>query len=574
MMLLGKYSQWNTMEMRLQGVLQLLVQQKLLTEVKAHQYEMAARKASQRIIAYLVKNSVFKAKDIAINLAKYFNISFIDIDEFKTELNVENLISDELITKYNVLPLFQRDKQLFIVMDDPSQHNALQDLKFHTRLQVTPMVSETIKLAERINQHLYKKEHKDLEKYFNTLPDISIFEQNSLNIDPSFEDAPIVKLVNLIIQQAVKKTASDIHFEPYDSYYRIRFRQDGILYDATKPPANFAKRICARLKVMSNLDLSERRIPQDGRFSFHVSCQQFVDCRVSICPTINGEKIVIRLLNPDVETKPEIDALLMKERDRSCFIKALTTPQGLILVTGPTGSGKSMTLYAALNYLNAGAINISTVEDPVEIKLAGINQVQVNSKIGLDFANTLRSFLRQDPDVIMIGEIRDLETAEIAVKASQTGHLVLSTLHTNSSAETLIRLVNIGIPAFHLINTIKLIIAQRLIRKLCNNCKTVRYDINHKLLEELGYGGLPTSNSTFYKAAGCNNCTHGYRGRIALFEVMPMSEEIGKIIMFPEKKLSSIVHQAELDGMHTIKRSGFIYASSGVTSLEELHRVT
>lgn len=561
------------MEICSQGLCRLLVQQNLLTEEQVNSYKIAAKNISQRFIDYLIKNSILSAKNIALSQAKYFNLSFVDLDEIDIDSTVESLIDDNLICKYNLLPLFCRSRQLFVAMDDLSQHAALQDVRFHTGLHVIPMIVESTKLAYRIKQYLYKKEHQGLEEFFISLPAIDLNE-NELNLEQEISDAPVIKLVSSILQQAIKKHVSDIHFEPYNDYYRIRFRQDGLLYEVLRPPQNYSSRISARLKIMANLDLSERKTSQDGRFNFKAISGQTVDCRLSTCPTISGEKIVVRILNPDLEMKPEIDFLALQPRDKLCLLQALASPQGLILVTGPTGSGKSVTLYAALNYLNTGKINISTVEDPVEIKLAGINQVQINSKIGLNFTNVLRSFLRQDPDVIMIGEIRDLETAEIAVNASQTGHLVLSTLHTNSAAETLVRLINIGIPTFHLINTIKLIIAQRLIRKLCEHCKSKCTNISQRELKELGFSKYIEGNMIFYKANGCGNCTLGYSGRMALFEVMPMSESINNIMLTSDNKLSNIVEQAELEGMHTIKKAGFMYVRAGITSFEELCRVT
>ncbi|MDF1757978.1 MAG: ATPase, T2SS/T4P/T4SS family [Legionellaceae bacterium] len=562
------------MEKCIQGFASLLVQLKLLSAEEACSYQVAAQKSSQRLILYLARNEIINADDIAQCLARYFNLSYIDLDSIDVDIEARDIVSNKLIIKYNVLPLYCRGNQLHLAMDDPSQHVAIQDIKFQTGYSLVLLVAQSLKLSERITQLIYQKENMGLEQCFTHLPKIAMGEIESLNQDLEHSDAPIIKLVNIIIQQAITKSVSDIHFEPYDSYYRIRYRQDGLLYDTARPPPQFANRICARIKVMACLNISERKISQDGRFTFNTISNKQIDCRVSICPTISGEKIVIRILNSGLSNKPQIDLLFMTQRDKNCLLKSLSEPQGLILVTGPTGSGKSHTLYASLNYLNTGITNISTVEDPVEIKLPGINQVQVNPKFGLDFASTLRTFMRQDPDVIMVGEIRDFETAEIAIKASQTGHLVLSTLHTNSSAETLIRLLNLGIPAFYLTNTIKLIIAQRLIRKLCENCKIISDDVNLDILNALGYKKTVTPELKFYKAIGCKNCIQGYKGRIAIFEVMPMSSQISKIMMDAENDVSMIVNQAILEGMDTIKQAGFRYAENGVTSLEELVRVT
>ncbi|MDP3706033.1 MAG: type IV-A pilus assembly ATPase PilB [Legionellaceae bacterium] len=558
------------MEVHLQGAAQPLVQQKLLTAEEALHYQDAAMRLSLRFVPYLVTHNILTARTIAVALASHFNLSFIDLNEVKDTMLADNSFHETWVNQHHVLPLFCRGNQLYVAVDDPSQHTALHDVQFHTGLPITPMVAETTQLTERINQLLYKKEHQGLTHYFAELPIISAFEP----LIATEDDAPVVKFVNRIIHQAIEKGASDIHFEPYENYYRIRYRQDGLLHDIAEPPQNLATRIASRLKIMSNLDISERRMPQDGRFTIQQPNKAAVDCRVSTCPTVSGEKIVVRLLNTGFITEPDLELLSFSPRDKACFIQALSRPQGLILVTGPTGSGKSLTLYTALNRLNSGEKNISTAEDPVEMTLRGINQVQTNIKIGLTFATILRSFLRQDPDVIMIGEIRDLETAEIAIKASQTGHLVLSTLHTNSAAETLTRLVNIGIPAFHIVNAIRLIIAQRLVRRLCEHCKSVRDDVTPQHLSELGCTQPIKTNAVLYKAQGCPHCTQGYRGRIALFEVMPMSSHIEKIMMTPERKIMDIVQQAQSDGMHTIQQTGFTYVLEGVTSFEEINRVT
>lgn len=384
------------------------------------------------------------------------------------------------------------------------------------------------------------------------------------------EDSPVIKLVNFIMLQAIISGASDVHFEPYDNYYNIRLRIDGVLQIMEIQRDILATRICARLKVMANLDLSERRRPQDGRFSFYSNNISVpVDCRISICPTLHGEKVVVRFLNSLAAMNPDINNLPLSLRDKSCLLEVLSSTQGLILVTGPTGSGKSMTMYSALNYLNTNAVNIMTVEDPVELKLPMIHQVQVNNQIGLSFAKILRSLLRQDPDVIMIGEIRDLETAEIVVKASQTGHLVLTTLHTNSAAQTIMRLINIGIPAFNIIDAVKLIIAQRLLRKLCEKCKM---PYSKKELELLILSEQLTGN--FYKANGCCECNQGYKGRIAIFEVMPISAEIAKITLLSNITAQNIVLQAKSEGMNTLREAGLQKAALGLVSMDEVNRVT
>ncbi|MDP3562035.1 MAG: ATPase, T2SS/T4P/T4SS family [Legionellaceae bacterium] len=555
----------------LHGTAKLLVQRQLLTEADAFHHQRVAIELSLRLIPYLVAHTALSAKTIALTLAEHFNISYIDLDHYDELFHADYVIPESLLQKHCLLPLFCRNNQLHVAVDDPSDRVGLQALQFHTGLHVIPLVAETTQLTKRINTLLVTKEQQRLTQYF---AEASASEQLSVSHLHEGDEAPVVQFVNRIINQAIEKGASDIHFEPYNNHYRIRYRQDGLLYEVATPDQQIAPRITARLKIMAHLDIAERRVPQDGRFSISVQSHTAVDCRVSTCPTVHGEKIVVRLLNTGFNIQPEIASLALMPRDKTCFLQALSKPQGLILVTGPTGSGKSMTLYAALNHLNTQEKNISTVEDPVEMTCFGINQVQVNPKIELTFANVLRSFLRQDPDVLMIGEIRDLETAEIAIKASQTGHLVLSTLHTNSAAETLMRLIHIGIPPFHVISSLQLIIAQRLIRKLCEQCKVVRTDLTSEQLFELGYSHAVATHHTFYKAQGCTHCTQGYRGRIALFEVMPMSMAINQLLMMPEQPISKIVEQAQQDGMLTIYQAGLAHVLAGITSFEEINRVS
>lgn len=564
----GRISLWIIMEVHLQSAAQLLVQQKLLTTTDALHYQHEATHASLRLIPYLVHHNILSAIIIAQTLADQFKLSYIDLDQTHYPPLAEGIIHDTLLRQYPILPLFCREHRLYVAVDDPSQRSALHDIQFYSGLHVIPMVAETTKLNIRLTNLLNKKDYQGLANTTTMTSKLFISESSTPK-----HDASVVKFVNRILHLAIDKRASDIHFEPHDQHYRVRFRIDGLLKDIEMSPQTFITRIATRLKVMSNLDLSERRIPQDGRFTIQHHTTQTVDCRISTCPTIHGEKLVVRLLNTGFTTQPTLESLAFSSRDYLCFTHALARPQGLILITGPTGSGKSMTLYAALNHLNTNDKNISTVEDPVELKIQGINQVQVNTKIGLTFATVLRSFLRQDPDIIMLGEIRDLETAEIAIKASQTGHLVLSTLHTNSAAETLTRLINLGIPAFHVVNAIRLIIAQRLVRRLCDHCKCVRHDVTSQQLHELGYPKCIEPHVMLYKAMGCIHCLQGYQGRIALFEVMPMSSSIAHLMMTTERNSSQILHQAQVDGMSTIQQAGFAQILTGTTSLEEVNRV-
>ena len=566
-------------EDRLQGISQLLVHEKLLDKEKTLQYQQLALTNKLSLLQYLVTKNVLSAKQIAHAVARNFGVSLIDLESVDLELLPISLVSEKLIRRHNLVPLFNRGSQLFIATDDPCKQSSLKEIQFHTGLIVTPLVVETDKLNSLIDKLLHQKESQGLSDYFEESQDLDELEfsadEEEKDTDPtavSSEDAPVVKFVNRILIDAIKKGVSDIHFEPYEREYRIRYRQDGLLNEVASPPVSLSTRIAARIKVMSSLDISERRIPQDGRFKMKLSRTRSIDFRVSSCPTVAGEKIVMRILDPG-STKLGIEALGFSPVQKEHFIRSISRPQGMILVTGPTGSGKTVTLYTALNILNTIESNISTAEDPVEIKVPGINQVNINPKAGLTFSGTLRSFLRQDPDIIMVGEIRDLETAEIAVKAAQTGHLVLSTLHTNSAAETLTRLINMGVPSFNIASSVSLIIAQRLVRRLCDHCKEVREDMTPKSLIELGFTDEDVKNIKFFQAKGCAQCTNGYKGRIGLFEVMPMSKKLGQMIMSGGTSLD-ILKEAQNDGMLTVYQAGLENMKEGITTIEEVNRVT
>ena len=566
-------------EDHLQGIAQLLVQEDLLDKEKALNYQKLALSSKVSLLQYLVTNNVISASTIALAVAKNFGVPLVDLNSFDLESIPLSLVSEKLIRRHNVVPLFNRGSQLYLGIDDPSKQASLKEIQFHTGLYANPLVVETDKLNELIDKLLHQKENQGLSDYFEEEQDIEGLEFSAEEEDKdtetsilSSEDAPVVKFVNRILVDAIKKGVSDIHFEPYEREYRIRYRQDGLLNEVASPPVNLSARISARLKVMSSLDISERRTPQDGRFKMKLSRTRSIDFRVSTCPTIAGEKIVMRILDPGI-AKLGIEALGFSLPQKAHFLRAINRPQGMILVTGPTGSGKTVTLYTALNIINTIEKNICTAEDPVEIKVPGINQVNINIKAGLTFSGALRSFLRQDPDIIMVGEIRDLETAEIAIKAAQTGHLVLSTLHTNSAAETLTRLVNMGIPSFNIASSVSLIIAQRLVRRLCDNCKQVRDDITIKSLIELGFPEATANTMKTYKAEGCKKCSNGYHGRIGLFEVMPMSKEIGRAIMSGGTSLD-LLNQAQIEGMLTVYQAGLEKIKEGVTTIEEVNRVT
>lgn len=569
----------STEEDRLQGIAQILVQANLLEKEKALHFQQLAITSKVTLLQYLVTNNVIAAKKIATAVAHSFGLAMLDLSSMDLDLLPLALVSEKLIRRHNLIPLYNRGTQLYLAIDDPSKQSSLKEIQFHTGLNVTPVVVETDKLNEFIDKLLHQKESQGLSDYFEESQDLEGLEfsadeeeKETDTSGTSNDDAPVVKFVNRILIDAIKKGVSDIHFEPYEREYRIRYRQDGLLNEIASPPAGLSARIAARVKVMSSLDISERRVPQDGRFKMKLSQTRAIDFRVSSCPTVAGEKIVMRILDPG-STKLGIESLGFSAPQREHFLRAIGRPQGMILVTGPTGSGKTVTLYTALNILNTIEKNISTAEDPVEIKVSGINQVNINPKAGLTFSGTLRAFLRQDPDIIMVGEIRDLETAEIAVKASQTGHLVLSTLHTNSAAETLTRLVNMGVPSFNIASSVSLIIAQRLVRKLCEHCKATLDDITEKSLIELGFTEADAKTLRPNKAVGCNQCTNGYRGRIGLFEVMPMSKALGQMIMSGGTSLD-ILKQAQTEGMLTVYQAGLEKIKEGITTIEEVNRVT
>ena len=478
-----------------------------------------------------------------------------------------------------MLPLVKRGKRLFVAVSDPTNLHSLDEVKFATGYSVEAIVVEEDKLSELVA--------KTLEQVDTAMPELAHedFEMDALDVSAGEEaiagdigegadvdDAPIVRFVNKVMLDAIRRGASDIHFEPYERAYRIRFRLDGMLKEVAAPPVVLAGKLAARLKVMSRLDIAERRVPQDGRIKMKISKTRAIDFRVSTCPTLFGEKVVMRILDPS-SAMLGIDALGYEAFQKELYLAALSRPHGMILVTGPTGSGKTVSLYTGLNILNVEDSNISTAEDPVEIMLSGVNQVNINPKVGLTFAGALRAFLRQDPDIIMVGEIRDLETAEIALKAAQTGHLVLSTLHTNDAPKTLTRLMDMGVKPYAIATSVSLIIAQRLARRLCSNCKT---DLNipaEALLKE-GFGDDEIANGLqIFGPVGCTQCTDGYKGRVGIYEVMPLSEEIGRIIMEGGSAIA-IAEQAAQEGVWNLRQSGLNKVRNGMTSLEEINRVT
>ncbi|NNM60454.1 MAG: type IV-A pilus assembly ATPase PilB [Legionellales bacterium] len=553
-----------------------LVDDGVLDESTALQAQRAAQERQLPFITYLVETHVVKAKAIAMAVSIDFGLPLIDLHAIDKEALPRGLVSEKLINKHRAVPLFRRGDRLFVAVADPTNTAPLNEFRFHTGLKTYAVLVEEDKLTQLIEDSLGEQEVVALGDLSDSdLEDIDInnepIEQEELASSDA-EDAPIVRFVHKILLDAIKRGISDIHFEPYEKIYRIRFRKDGILYETTSPPINLANRITARIKVMSRLDISERRIPQDGHFNMALTKKHTINFRVSSCPTTYGEKIVIRILDPQ-KLQLSIESLGYEPHQQALFLRAISRPQGMFLVTGPTGSGKTVSLYTALSRLNTVECNISTIEDPVEIEIPGINQVSVNPKAGMEFALALRAFLRQDPDIIMVGEIRDLETAEIAIKAAQTGHLVLSTLHTNSAPETLTRLVNMGVATYNIATSVNLIIAQRLLRRLCPNCK-IPIEIPRVALYEEGFeeSDLTDLNLFAPSTQGCEHCKKGYNGRVGIYEVLEVNQDIGQIIMSGGNSMD-IAKKAMEQGMQPLRRSGINRVKEGITSLEELNRI-
>ncbi|WP_045858175.1 type IV-A pilus assembly ATPase PilB [Teredinibacter purpureus] len=564
------------------GLARRLVRDNLISEDDAVKAIEGATRDKTPLPLYLVNNSSISGKQIAEAAADEFGTPLLDISALSKDAIPSGVIDPKLIQKHHALPLFKRGNRLFIAVADPTNLHALDEIKFNTGLTTEALLAEADKLHASIEAFLTAEE----ESIGDALGDLDEDGLDDLDIEAVDEDgpkgedtseadeAPIVRFVNKVLLDAIKIGASDIHFEPYEKTYRVRFRTDGILKEMARPPVNLAIRLAARLKVMSQMDISERRVPQDGRIKMKISKNRAIDFRVNTLPTLFGEKVVLRILDPS-SAKLGIDALGYEAEQKKMYLDALEQPQGMILVTGPTGSGKTVSLYTGLNILNTAERNISTAEDPVEINLEGINQVNMNNRVGLTFAEALRSFLRQDPDIVMVGEIRDIETAEIAIKAAQTGHLVLSTLHTNSAPETLTRLLNMGVPTFNVATTVSLIIAQRLARRLCPACKIPADDIPDEILTEEGFDkiGVERSEFTLFHPVGCEKCTDGYKGRVGIYEVVRITAEISRIIMEGGNSIQ-IADAARNAGFNDLRISALQKAASGLTSLEEANRVT
>lgn len=554
------------------GLARQVVEAGLLEEQKAQDAVQQAKRNQTPLVTWLVQNKLVKSRTLMEIAADQFGVAYFDLAAVNPEVFPKELVTEKLARQHRALPLYKRANKLYIAISDPGNHQAVTDIQFSSGMTVEPLLVEDDKLGQAIDK-LYESATGGLDGMDDVELDgldLESTEAKGPAQNDEADETPVVRFVNKMLLDAIKGGSSDLHFEPYEKMYRVRFRTDGVLHEVAKPPIQLRDRISARLKVMASMDISERRKPQDGRIKLKVSANKSIDFRVNTLPTLWGEKIVMRILDSS-SAKMGIDALGYEEDQKQLYLDALKQPQGMILVTGPTGSGKTVSLYTGLNILNTIDVNISTAEDPVEINLEGINQVNVNPKQGMDFSTALRAFLRQDPDVIMVGEIRDLETAEIAIKAAQTGHMVMSTLHTNSAAETLTRLRNMGVAAFNLATSVNLIIAQRLARKLCA-CKEEIKVPDEVLLKE---GFQPEQIGTFkvYGPKGCDNCNGGYKGRVGIYEVVKSTPELQRIIMEDGNSLD-IDTQMRKDGFNSLRTSGLLKVIQGVTSLAEVNRVT
>ncbi|MBV7497229.1 type IV-A pilus assembly ATPase PilB [Pseudomonas sp. PDM24] len=562
-------------DIALSGLAKQLVLAELITDQSAQQAYQQAQRNRISLVSYLVQNKLLKSWQVAEVASEHFGMALLDLNCLDKDTQPRGLVSEKLIRQHHALPLWRRGNKLFVGISDPTNHQAINDIQFSTGLSTEAILVEEDKLSDAIE--------KFFDNHSTGLEDMADVDLDGVDIESVDEqkqdvlvgqdadDAPVVRFVHKMLLDAIKSGSSDLHFEPYEKIYRVRMRTDGMLREVARPPTQLANRIASRLKVMASLDISERRKPQDGRIKMRLSKSKSIDFRVNTLPTLWGEKVVIRILDPS-SAQMGIDALGYEPDQKDLYMAALKQPQGMILVTGPTGSGKTVSLYTGLNILNTVDINISTAEDPVEINIEGINQVNVNPRQGLDFAQALRSFLRQDPDVIMVGEIRDLETAEIAIKAAQTGHMVLSTLHTNSAAQTLTRLHNMGIQGFNIATSVSLIIAQRLARKLCSHCKKPIEIPREALLKE-GFPEERIGSFTIYEPVGCDQCNNGYKGRVGIYEVVKNTPDLQRLIMAEGNSLEIDI-QMRKDGFNDLRTSGLLKAMQGITSLEEINRVT
>ncbi|WP_226702298.1 type IV-A pilus assembly ATPase PilB [Microbulbifer elongatus] len=562
----------------LSGLAKRLVSDNAIDEATAQSAIKAAKREGQTFAQHAVEAKLVKSRELANIASMAFGSPLFDLSSYNFDLLPKDIVDEKLISKHFALPLYKRGNRLFVAVADPTNLAGLDEINFNTGLNTDAVLVEADKLSKAIESFL---SNSDIGGGLEGLDDDDLDgldveggeQSRDDESDPGGDEAPVVRFVNKVLLDAIRTGASDIHFEPYEKSYRVRLRTDGVLHEVARPPIQLASRISARLKVMSKMDISERRVPQDGRIKMKLSKTKAIDFRVNSLPTLWGEKIVLRILDPS-SAKLGIDALGYEEEQKKIYLDALAQPQGMILVTGPTGSGKTVSLYTGLNILNTPERNISTAEDPVEINLEGINQVNVSAKVGLNFAEALRSFLRQDPDIVMVGEIRDLETAEIAIKAAQTGHLVLSTLHTNSAPETLTRLMNMGVPTFNIATSVSVIIAQRLARRLCGECKKPA-QLPDEVLKAEGFDAvtIPQSDWQIFQPVGCEHCSKGYKGRVGVYEVVRITDGISRIIMEGGNSIQ-IADQARKEGFNNLRTSALRKVVMGVTSLEEANRVT
>lgn len=572
----------NTAAPQLHGLPLRLVNEHQLDEAEALALLAQASAEKRSPIVLLYSSGLLDAAQIADSAAREFGLPLYDLSVHQLDAVPRQLVDAKLLRKHCALPLYKRGNRLFIAIADPTNYQAIAEIQFQTGSSVEAVLCRLDQLEPLLDSYLDNPAERALEDSLGTIDEIHLDEidiemgerEQEIDSNSGQDDAPVVRFVNKMMLDAIRLGASDIHFEPYEKHYRIRFRIDGVLQEISRPPVNLAPRLAARLKVMSRMDISERRIPQDGRIKLKLSKNRAIDFRVNSLPLQFGEKVVLRILDP-AAAQMGLDALGFEAEQRLLYEQALARPQGMILVTGPTGSGKTVTLYTGLNALNSDERNISTAEDPVEINIEGVNQVQINLKVGLTFAEALRSFLRQDPDVVMVGEIRDLETAEISIKAAQTGHLVLSTLHTNSATETLTRLLNMGVATFNVATSVSLIIAQRLARKLCDNCKVPLAELPPAIVAEQGLDQLEidVAAMTLFTAAGCDQCRDGYRGRIGIYETLAVTEQLAEVIMQGASSIETLA-AAKAEGFKTLRHNALRKVAAGLISLEEANRVT
>lgn len=567
----------TTTPLQLNGLARKLVQEQLLSEVEAYAIQAQANTQHNPFVTQAILSKKINAEAIAETASRAFGFPYLNLDAFNIDFLPSKHIDVKLMQTNRVLALYSKNNVTFVAISDPTNLHALDSVQFQMGMAISPIVVEDTKLGKWIDKVVESKDVSmnsldtgdDIDLEFSS-GEAEAAESNTAEVD----DAPVVKYLQKILLDAINMGASDLHFEPYEKFYRIRYRVDGILREIAQPPLAIKDKLASRIKVISSLDISEKRIPQDGRMKLALSKTRNIDFRVSTLPLINGEKIVMRILDPTSATLG-IEALGYEPTQKDALLHAVSRPYGLVLVTGPTGSGKTVSLYTCLNILNNPGVNIATAEDPCEIPLAGINQVNVNDKQGLTFAAALKSFLRQDPDIIMIGEIRDLETADMAIKAASTGHMVLSTLHTNDAPSTLTRLLNMGVAPFNIASAVSLITAQRLARRLCKNCK-VPIEVPKEALLGVGYTEADLDGSwQLYgpKEGGCDECNGGYKGRVGIYQVMPVTDAISRLIM-KNGTAHDIADQAKKEGVKDLRQSGLLKVKQGLTSIEEVESCT